>query len=432
MKNVKQSTLNNYFSKGQQILCGSDSETIVLNSNDAKFFEKLQECDDNIKVTYKNGIPCLENVIRICSHCGKRHAVKHDKKERTLHFFDNGNVKINVQRYLCKRCGKTFMANLSPIVQKFHNFTNDFKSKLMHLVRETESTLFGVKYAIENDNNVSVSHTTIENYILEESKPLEFDYLACKGYLLFDVEWVKLRNQWKYRFSLFDMETNRIIADKIYDSETKENIIEFLETYTKNITVKCITTDLATSYKPILNKLGYNQQFCLFHTKMNINKYINHKINRLHKSRDNVENKVAKIEFDSNNDTLISLINKYDKYTNEIHKYESLKRDLFEMLDEKDIDKTRDKLNKILDKLDDYKGKIKTFIKHRLRNQFMNFNRWKKDDNISRTTSPLENAFSKTMSGKYKRKYRTIEGILARIWLNEQKWEENRNRRKYY
>jgi len=432
MKSVKQSTLINYLCEDQQVFYASEDETIVVNSEDAKLFEKLEKYDNNIKVTFKEGIPFLENIVRICSHCGKRHAVKHDKKERILHFFEYSDVKIKVQRYLCKKCGKTFMTNLSPIVPKFRNFTNDFKTKLINLIRETEVTLFGAKFTLEKEYDVSVSHQTIENYIIEDSKHLEFDRLACKGYLLFDVEWVKIKGKWKYRFALFDMGENRIIADKIYDSENNENIYEFLKESTKNITVKCITTDLAKNYRPILSKLGYNQQFCLFHTKMIINKYINNKLKRLNKSRDNVEKKVGKIEFDSNNDKLISLINKYDSYTNEINKYERLKQELYEMLDEKDIDKTRYLLNKILKKINNYKGQIKSFIKNRLQDQFMDFNRWKKDEHISRTTSPLENAFSKTMSKKYKRKYRTKKGIMARIYLNEERWEDNQKRRNYY
>lgn len=270
MKTLNQPTLIDYLTEDQQIFFGFEDETRTIEANEAKLIHKINELSNNVKVSYKKGVPVLENIMRVCPKCGKRHVHKHELKDRTLHFYSLRDIEVKVYRYKCSLCNTTFMADLSSIVQPFCNFTNEFKSKLLSLIKETNCSLFDAKFTIFNDTGVSISHQTIENYILESLEPLKNDNLSCRGYLIFDVEWVKLNGTWNYRFALYDIFEKRIIAEKIYDKENNENLNEFLTESTKNITVKCITTDLAQNYKPILNNLGYNQQYCLFNTKMNL------------------------------------------------------------------------------------------------------------------------------------------------------------------
>jgi len=55
------------------------------------------------------------------------------------------------------------------------------------------------------------------------------------------------------------------------------NIRDFLEQNTRNINKVSITTDLDEKYKPIIEKLGFKHQWCLFHALKNnkiIKKYI--------------------------------------------------------------------------------------------------------------------------------------------------------------
>jgi len=50
------------------------------------------------------------------------------------------------------------------------------------------------------------------------------------------------------------------------------NIREFLEQNTRNINKISITTDLDEKYKPIIEKLGFKHQWCLFHALKNFKK----------------------------------------------------------------------------------------------------------------------------------------------------------------
>lgn len=47
---------------------------------------------------------------------------------------DKTNVKV--QRYICKHCGKTFQTDLTSLVDKNSNFTNELKSESEHLISD--------------------------------------------------------------------------------------------------------------------------------------------------------------------------------------------------------------------------------------------------------------------------------------------------------
>ena len=50
-------------------------------------------------------------------------------------FKEIGKTKVKVQRYICKRCNKTFQTDLTTLVDKNNNFTNELKNESEHLIR---------------------------------------------------------------------------------------------------------------------------------------------------------------------------------------------------------------------------------------------------------------------------------------------------------
>ena len=60
-----------------------------------------------------------------------------------------------------------------------------------------------------------------------------------------------------YRFSLFDVKYNTLVADKFYSDEITKNVQEFLKQSTFNQERITITSDLKEEYKPIIEKLGF-------------------------------------------------------------------------------------------------------------------------------------------------------------------------------
>jgi len=248
---------------------------------------QLKSGNDNLKRSkklkkwYKKDILHIEMFKPFCPECYTKKVNKDELKDRVLYFYDKGEVKAEVQSYKCKKCGKKFKTDISEIIDDNNNFTNEFKSKSLELVGLFFGSLRNVAYKVKKDTGISVSHQTIENWVLKhqyENKDLLNRY---SGYYIFDVEWVKIKGKWNYRFTLFDSKQNTVVADEIFSEENSKNIKKFLKESTFNKEKIAITTDLDKKYKPIIEKLGFKHQWCLFHAFKNINKIVNDYINKI-------------------------------------------------------------------------------------------------------------------------------------------------------
>lgn len=61
-----------------------------------------------------------------------------------------------------------------------------------------------VAYKILKDTGIKISHQTIKNWILEYNNENNGSKIIYSGYYIFDVEWIKIKGVWNYRFTLFD------------------------------------------------------------------------------------------------------------------------------------------------------------------------------------------------------------------------------------
>lgn len=182
-------------------------------------------------------------------------------------FKEIGKTKVKVQRYICKRCSKTFQTDLTSLVDKNSNFTNELKSESEHLISDYLGSLKNVCKSFKKFFGITVLHQTIENWLFVNGNILEFDLGRCSGYYVFDVEWIKINGEWKYRHTLLDSISNCIVADAIYDTEDENTVEKFLRESTVNKNKIAITTDLDKKYASIIPKLGFKHQLCIFHTK---------------------------------------------------------------------------------------------------------------------------------------------------------------------
>lgn len=99
----------------------------------------------------------------IYPHCETRHVVKYGFTKRKLVFKEIGKTNVEVHRYICKRCGKTFKTDLMSLVDKNSNFTNELKSESEHLISDHPGSLKNVCKSFKKFFGISISHQTIEN-----------------------------------------------------------------------------------------------------------------------------------------------------------------------------------------------------------------------------------------------------------------------------
>ena len=103
---------------------------------------------------------------------------------------------------------------------------------------------------------------------------IKYENWTFSGYYLFDALWVKKNGKWKYLLALFDLKLNTIVAKELFDSETIDNVYNFLNKSLRNQNKNCIITDLKPEYRIAIDKLKIKHQFCKFHVKQLINKQI--------------------------------------------------------------------------------------------------------------------------------------------------------------
>jgi len=345
-----------------------------------------------LKHWFKKDILHIEMLMPFCPECYSKKVNKDEFKYRKLCFYDKGEVKAEIQSYKCKKCGKKFKTNISTIVSDNSNFTHEFKKKSLELVGLFFGSVRNVAYKVKKDTRVSVSQQTIENWILDyenENKALDNRY---SGYYIFDVEWVKIQGKWNYRFTLFDSKQNTVVADDIYSKENSKNVKEFLDKSTRNKNKVAITTDLDDKYKPVIEKLGFKHQWCLFHAFKNINKVIKKYIK---------ENELSDEETD---------------------KIREEKLELFSLFDSKDYKSARNKFDKILAKVKEFSEVIQYIILDSLMPYFKTFFNFLDNENIESTSNKIENFFKRTLPKSVKKIMKIKKGVTSRIALRTEIW----------
>lgn len=372
-----------YFSES---LSKYEENQMNLGNNNVKRSKKL-------KKWFKKDILHIEMFRPFCPECFTRNVIKNDFKKRILYFYNEGEVKTEIQSYKCKKCGKKFQTDISEIIDSNSNFTHEFKKKSLELVALFFGSVRKVAYKVKQDTGIKVSQQTIENWILEhknQNKELNSRY---SGYYIFDVEWVKIQGQWNYRFTLFDSKQNTVIADDIYSKENSKNIKEFLDENTMNKNKIAITTDLDEKYKPIIESLGFKHQWCLFHAFKNFNK------------------------------TIKNYIKENDSSEEEIDKIRKEKLELFSLFYSKSYKSARNKFDKMLTKIKEFSEVIQAIILDSLMPYFKTFFNFLDDDNIDSTSNKLENFFKRTLPKSVKKIMKTKNGVMSRITLRTEIWD---------
>ena len=129
MPNKKTITPNSILEVKQYIFYDSDDGFVLSDPRFVKIFKSCREVLKSFDLSFKKDVPYFKLSVARCPYCGTRHVVKYGFTNRTLIFKEIGKTKVKVQRYICKRCGKTFQTDLTSLVDKNSNFTNELKSE---------------------------------------------------------------------------------------------------------------------------------------------------------------------------------------------------------------------------------------------------------------------------------------------------------------
>ena len=396
MPNKNKFAPNSILDVKQYIFCDFEEELVLLNPNFVKLYNSSREAFKSFDLNFKKDIPYFKMSHARCPHCNSRHVVKYGFTDRILIFKEIGRTHVKVQRYVCKRCGKTFQTDLRSLVDKNSNFTNELKNESEHLISDYLGSLKNVCKSFQKFFGISISHQTIENWLFVDENILEFDLGRCSGYYVFDVEWVKINGKWKYRHTLLDSVSNCIVADAIYDFEDETTVTKFLSQSTMNKNKIAITTDLDKKYAPIIYKLGFKHQLCIFHTKKSLNKQLKDYAKRYKLSDEELEECKNQLQMIKN------------------------------LFDLDDYDEAEKSLQSLIYRKNEFHEVIYEIIRKSIVPRYKSFIYHLKDKRIERTSNKIENAFQKTMPKSRKRTFKTIRGLLKRIYRRDLIWNQNR------
>ena len=222
----------------------------------------------------KKGKKYFKPVNVVCPKCNSRDVVKNGTYSRKLIFLTYGEQNCVIQKYKCNKCGKIIYTDLSSIVNENANITIPVIEHIEYLYSYFNGSLHKIRKSLKKEYNIEISHQSIENIILNSDYEINYENWIFSGYYLFDALWVKKNGKWKYLLALFDLKLNTIVAKELVDSETIDNVYNFLNKSLRNQNKNCIITDLKPEYRVAIDRLKIKHQFCKFHVKQLINKQI--------------------------------------------------------------------------------------------------------------------------------------------------------------
>ena len=215
--------------------------------------------DNSLFVSTRKGEKYFKPVNVVCPECYSRDVVKNGTYSRKLIFLTIGEQNCIVQKYKCNKCGHVIYTDLSSIVNENANITIHVIEHIEYLYSYFNGSLHKIRKSLKKEHGIEISHQSIENIILKSEYEIEHRNWTFSGYYLFDALWVKKNGKWKYLLALFDLELNTIVAKELVESETVENVYDFLNQSLRNQKKNCIITDLKSEYRVAIDRLQIKQ-----------------------------------------------------------------------------------------------------------------------------------------------------------------------------
>lgn len=366
-----------------------------FRTDEDKIRNGCQSIDNSLFISTRKGKKYFKPVTVVCTKCGSHDVVKNGTYSRKLIFLTIGEQNCVVQKYKCNKCGHVIYTDLSSIVNGNANITIPVIEHIEYLYSYFNGSLHKIRKSLKKEHNIEISHQSIENIILKSNYEIKHENWTFSGYYLFDSLWVRKNGNWKYLLALFDLELNTIVAKELVDSETVDNVYNFLNQSLRNQKKKCIITDLKSEYRVAIDRLHIKQQFCTFHAKQLINREIRDYITKNNTPEEEIE-----------------IILDY-------------KRLFFDIIDADSINDAKEKRDKLFYLDSNVPKVIRKLTSDLIIPEFKKLTNYLTDSKIAITSNKIENCFLKNFPKHIKKLFKTDEGILKRFDLKLRYWDED-------
>lgn len=396
MKSENNSPINIYELQ-QYKLDGYFDELPEQSSRKEYIEDKIEKLDSNLIVWKSSNTYYLKQKRVYCHECYSKDINEKGYYSRSLLLMDYGLVDCKIKRYKCKHCGKDFSADISSIVKP--NFT--VSNEVMNIVEEYYSIDFTsvrkIREFFEKVHGINISHQEIQDILVDYHIHFNPNIKEYSGYYAFDALWIKIKDisdKYVFLLALVDVCHDTIVAYKVVEHETEEDVLNFLKEATSNQDRIAITTDLKPEYMSPINALGFKHQFCKFHFKQNNNKIIR--------------------KYVKDNNLPDEKIKEYKKFLPELY-------EIYEVETQTEVEKIVKKLKK---KINEFPEVIQYIINEKLAPYYKNLTYFLENTKIESTSNIIERIFEDLAPKHVKKYYKTLKGFLSRFNLKLKRWDE--------
>ena len=378
----------------------------------------------------KNYLVNSEGVIEYrkphCTKCNSYNIIRKDSNWKELFLEPGVPIRVKVKRYYCKKCKKKFQVEFTKVYDKFCNFSNSFKDKIVKCREHGWMSLRNIKRQIKDWFGIDFSHESIRKALLVEGEFYYFnENVKLSGYYGYDEQWEKVNGNWIYYLVLFDLINNVPVASMLSEELSNNIIKNFIE---KSIPYKdrtAIVTDLKPEYDKIMKELDFVHQHCTFHLEKNIKSHIERKINKdMNEYRFELKNTHPEYS-DYELDEIIKDEKKEIK--DEIWEYIA---DFMELFKEKSLDDAIDYVNFLKDEIKYYPEHLAEYLKDNFFPEYRKYLRFLENDykeKLESTNNKLENFNGNTIPKYEKRSYKTKRGLWSALMHKKDGWIKRRN-----
>lgn len=243
-------SFNNFTTK---MLSITDANIIFSDEIYEKKINNLNTLVFNATLTYKS-YHCPK-----CGNCDNKKIIKHGSKNSIVRILPvNGQpaaIELKKQRFLCKECKSTFIAETS-LIKKFNSISNRLKMNILNnlALKISETDIAKLNH---------VSHSTVSRYIDNSFNSYKPDFLSLPKNISFDE--FKSTKDAKGSMSFFftDSQNKRIID--IVENRQLPFLIKYFSKFTKEARamVETVCIDIYTPYMSLIKEMFPNAKIIL-------------------------------------------------------------------------------------------------------------------------------------------------------------------------
>lgn len=447
------------------ILNHNTNKFIVNLENDTLILNESISPDIAIALDYYlqkdfNTLIIKEDII--CDECGSKLS-----KNGTDKLILNKTKNIRLQKYKCsnKKCQKYFKVSLLEFIDKSCNYSKNIRKQglemdsINHLSYDKKSEMIEKQFGVKIPRSTEYYHekSLTKQFISKEEKKIQKEILNLKiepsGVYHYDEQYEFIDTELYLRMTILDNKNNLIIKEKLVSHKEfdKKTIQNFLENSLEGYPLKAIITDGNNSYPSIIESLGAIHQNCVFHKLQNLMVKVLKKLNKYKRQIKNAEIQIEKNmirikelkkENKGNTGRILLKNTKKQKRQQKIKRIEKETRALKErrrknkakikelekyvkkislIFKSKTIKTANKRFQKLQDKIDELPNVISSFIKNLSKNLEKTLQHIFHEE-IPNTNNKIECYYKTTMPRYIKRIFRTTEGFIRQMKLQQIRW----------